>query len=117
MAVKVSLFKNQVIHFGVDLSEATLKKALMADPEANLLYTDKGQLVFKLEFGEAPGISDFGVTLNEKQDIIIINEKPTTKEQVLAKYEAPIHHLNKVLKQIEAAAKTVTGKIEVTEVA
>lgn len=84
------------------------------EPRALELRDGDDNVLFAVRIGE-PSISNFGVTVSEKRDIILQFDKPVTREMVLAKYPKAFLRMQTLEQQITQAAAQLreqAGEVE-----
>ncbi len=73
-----------IIETSLDLEDIKMLESV--SPTDLTLQDEDGNQIFAVSVGKNPSISDHGIVLAEKRDIVLTFDKPVTQEVVMASY-------------------------------
>lgn len=110
--MKVSIVKSVVI-ITAQFSVEDVKFLQSVEPAALELRSQDGVL-FAATIGE-PSISNYGISLHEKRDIVLQFDKPVTEEMVKQAYPSAFLRLPMLEQQIQSAVEHFRREMEAVE--
>lgn len=115
--MKVSLIKGQVALIETSITVDTIKALTAHKPSAlKLVDADTKEVLFTAGLAkEEPNISNYGILIAAKRDIVIKYDKPVTEAQVRAEHGVALSRLAALEVQVAAAAAVIaTAEASVT---
>lgn len=79
--MKIQVLKSVVL-ITVDFTAADVEFLKAVSPSSLELKSEDGNILFVADVGETPSISNYGVVISAKRDIVLEFDKPVTRELV-----------------------------------
>lgn len=80
-------------------------------PQALELKDEDGNVIFAASVSEKPTLSNFGIAVAEKRDIVLQFDKPITREKVMEMYPGAFVRLPMLETQIALAVEHYRGQL------